>query len=291
MTNGDDRKKRYLIATACNRKYENFLLNHWFRSLKDNVNLSDTDVLVMDFGLSEYVQRELSQNGVMVKKAIRTDGHINNMRFFELGDFLKEKPHYEQVILCDSGDLIFQSDISDIFNLEPDKVKAVVEDVSFNFELLVDDDIVENADEIKKFLSGKQLVNMGFVVYPRDVFLNLVEKMGKILKDPRKWGTDQAIINYFLLKMDFYKLEAKYNFNPTTTICKYIVDNGKFYLLEGRKKVLIPVVHNAGGVKIWRPILNFGYGLGYNKPRKIWIFVNRSFFRITSALSRFFRRI
>lgn len=48
--------KSYLIATACNQKCEEFLLDHWLKSLKENVNLSNIDILVIDFGLSEKLR-------------------------------------------------------------------------------------------------------------------------------------------------------------------------------------------------------------------------------------------
>jgi len=37
--------KKCLIATACNQKYENFLINDWLKSLKENVDLKDIETL------------------------------------------------------------------------------------------------------------------------------------------------------------------------------------------------------------------------------------------------------
>lgn len=278
--------KRYLIATACNQKYENFLVNDWLRSLKENVDLEGIDILVMDYGLSIDAVSKLSEQDVVVKKAKYVDGLVNNMRFLELSDFLRSNPRYQQVILCDSGDIIFQSDVSMLFELEPDKIRAVCEAISPNMDVLVNDKAIKNASEIKGFLKGRKLINVGFVVYPRDVFLNMCQDVFSLLKGRDVWGAETILINYFAYKSGFYELGQEYNFIPTTSTLKYVIKDGKFYLSNGD---IIPVVHNAGGKKIWRPIDDFGYGHGHNKSRPIIILFLRAFYKGLSWFRKFLR--
>ncbi|MFN4224624.1 MAG: hypothetical protein ACK4E1_07490, partial [Fervidobacterium nodosum] len=269
--------KKYLIATACNQKYEDFLINHWLNSLKENVKLDEIDILIIDYGLTEKTVQELKKNNVNVKQAESISqeekifsfahGSINNLRFLELKKYLEENNKYEQVILCDSGDIIFQTDISQLFQMFPEKIKGVYEDISPNMDVLVNDKNVANAKEIKESLKGKNLINVGFVVYPTTKFKMIVDEIFKLIKDKSAWGIETVLINYVIytkFPQDFYELPNIYNFIPTTSTKKYKVKNGKFYIEDG---TLIPVVHNAGGKNVWRPIRNFGYGNEFNQPR------------------------
>jgi len=278
--------KKYLIATACNKKFEEFLLNHWFRSLKDNVDLSETDILIMDYGLSDDVVEKLSLQGVVVRKAKQLDGLINNTRFLELADFLKENPAYEQVILCDSGDIIFQDDISHLFKESPTKIRAVTEEISPNMDMVINEKNVEGAEDIKRKLWKKQLINVGLVVYPHKTYIDFVEKMFSKVKDMYAWGVDTLLLNYYAYEYGFSKLHVTYNFIPTTAKVKYVVEDGVFYIIDHRKKIKAHVVHNAGAHKAFRPILNFGYGKDRNIPRPLTIFMLRLFYISLSGLRR-----
>lgn len=275
-------EKKYLVATACNEKYEEFLVNHWFKSLKENVKLDEIDVLIIDYGLSENIAKELSSHGVILKRAEHIDGLINNTRFIEISEFLKSHPEYEQVIVADSGDIIFQSDFSEVFEISHDKIKAVVEEISPSIDIIINEKNISNYKEMKQLLSNKRLINVGFVVYPSKVFIEITSEMIKHSKDLYIWGIDTVFPNYYAYKHNFYQLHPKYNFIPTTTQKKYKVKNGKFYLVENGKVELIPVVHNAGRHKLFRPILNFGYGESYNIPRPLAIFALRTFYQVLS---------
>lgn len=271
-------KKSYLLATACNEKYENFLVGHWLKSLRENVNLGLLDILVLDFGLTQKVRDQLLAENVILKTVKSFDGHINTLRFMELADYLSENPGYEQVILCDSGDIIFQRDISEVFQVHQDKIKGVCEEISPNMDLLINDRNMLNASKVRKALKGKRLVNAGFVVYPVKTFLDLVDEMKKLIRDKSCWGVDMVALNYFIYQIyqnGFAELPLIYNFIPTTTTKKYFIKEGKFFLGNGE---LIAVVHNAGGKSFLRPIRNFGYGKEFNKPRRFVIYALRSFY-------------
>lgn len=273
--------KSYLIATACNQKCEEFLLDHWLKSLKENVNLSNIDILVIDFGLSEKAKDELEKEKVILHRAESTEGHINNLRFYELRNYLIKQPHYEQIILCDSADLIFQADIYEVFEIHKEKIKGVCEEISPNMELVVNERNVRNSLEIKAFLKNKRLINAGFVVYPSQKFIDLSEKMFDLIIDKKAWGVDMVVLNYLIYHDDFFELPEIYNFIPTTSTKRYFVRKGRFYLTDG---TLIRVVHNAGSKNILRPIKNFGYGEDCNKPRILLPHILRFFYATLKLL-------
>ncbi|MCD6254411.1 MAG: hypothetical protein J7J80_08425 [Thermotogae bacterium] len=275
--------KKYLIATACNKKYENFLLNHWFKSLKDNVNLSQIDILVIDYDLSTNVVEKLKEKGVLIKKARLKDGIINNLRFLEIRDFVNESPGYEKILVTDSGDLIFQTDISSIFEIH-ENLAGVVEQVSPAIEMLVNKNDIDNYEEIMAILEGERLINVGFILFSRKTFLEVVELMEKVAKNLNAWGIDTVVPNYYAYKNGFHVLHEKYNFIPTTARKKYKVKNGKFYLVENDNLEMISVVHNAGRHRILRPIMNFGYGEDHNIPKPFTVFILRTFYSLLSFL-------
>lgn len=272
-------EKRYLIATACNRKYEDFLLNHWFRSLKDNVDLSEIDVLIMDYGLSEDIVQKLSEQGAIVRKASEREGLINNTRFFELADFLEQETNYEKVAITDSGDLIFQADISDLFETDC-KIAGVVEEISPAIDILIKRGYIPSYDEITKVLKGKKLINVGFLIGSRDFFLEVSNEMARLTEASNIWGIDTIIPNYIAYKEGFCRLHPKYNFIPTTTVLKYKIKDGKFWFLHKDHLEIIPVVHNAGRHSILRPVQNFGYGEGNNRPKILTILILRAIYKV-----------
>jgi hypothetical protein len=271
--------KKYLVATACDQKYEDFLLNHWYKSLKENVNLSQTDVLIMDWGLTESAKKKF-EGALISPSKHKNEGFINTLRFMDLYDFLKDNPKYEQVILCDGGDIIFQSDISPLFELKSSSVKGVTEAISPNMEILITNRKVRNADKIVSFLKDKKPINAGFVVYPSNTFLQLVEGMFDLTLDKKAWGIDMVLLNYLVYKYhDFYELDSKYNFIPTTAKRKFYIKGSVFYLEDGE---IIPVVHNAGNKDFFRSIRNFGYGPGHNNDKKMMRAILRTFYKAIS---------
>lgn len=274
--------KKYLIATACDRKYEDFLLNHWYKSLKENVNLSQTDVLIMDWGLSESIKEKL-KDVIILNAKYKNEGLINNMRFMDLHDFLKENPQYEQVALCDGGDIIFQSDISDLFELKPSLVRGVTEEISPNMDILITNRKVKNAEKIVNFLKNKKLINVGFVVYPSNIFIKITEKMFDLMLNKNAWGIDTIVPNYFMYTFGFHEIDSKCNFIPTTAKRGFYIKDSVFYLENGE---IIPVVHNAGNKDSFRTIRNFGYGSGHNKDKKLIRSALRVFYKTLSFLRK-----
>ena len=79
--------KRNVIITASDEKYGNFLINHWLKSLKENTDLENIDVFVIDYGLSNAQKDSLKSQDVKLYKGIR-DGHIVVIRFRDIKNIL-----------------------------------------------------------------------------------------------------------------------------------------------------------------------------------------------------------
>lgn len=112
-----------VIITCANRKIGGFVIDHWLRSLKANVNLKNIDIVVIDYGLSDSQADRLKKEKVILCKGDKKH-HIVNKRFFDSAKFLKSKK-YDQVLFADGGDVIFQEDVSHIFKKDKKLFRVV----------------------------------------------------------------------------------------------------------------------------------------------------------------------
>ena len=80
--------KKHVIFTTSDEKFEDFVLHHWFKSLKENVDLDNIDVVILDYGLNEKQKYNLRLNKVIVHKC-KKDGRVNNIRFRDIAKYLK----------------------------------------------------------------------------------------------------------------------------------------------------------------------------------------------------------
>lgn len=272
-----------LIATACNARFGDFLVHDWLTSLQDNVHLQNCDVLVLDYGLTPQQVSALTSRGVLVHPC-REGGKIVNIRFFDLAHYLK-KNFYDQVMFTDGGDIIFQQDVSVLFAQEKSMIRAVCEDSYSAFiEMFCSkrdfsEDVVFS---IKTLLSGKKLINCGVLVAPSSVFIDFAREFKSALKSSDHFGPDQVFFNYYAYRRGFVPLDATYNFVLKTAARRFTIRRGIFYDGFGKP---IAVVHNAGNVEIFRPIHNFGYGVGKNKMKLFNYPIIKGF---TKMLSFFF---
>ena len=117
---------KHVIITSSDAKYGNFLLNHWLRSLLENVQLYNTDVVVLDYGLNGDQRRRLSSAGIMVHPSL-ANGNITNIRYRDMARFLDGRS-YDQVLSVDGGDIIFQGDISHLFDRDKSEFRGVCEE-------------------------------------------------------------------------------------------------------------------------------------------------------------------
>jgi hypothetical protein len=271
---------KHAIITCSDSRYGDFLINHWLKSLKDNVNLNNTDVVVLDYGLSDSQVRELSDNKVIIVKCIK-DGHVTSIRYRDMEKFLSNNK-YDQVMSVDGGDIIFQEDISTLFKKNTNVIRAACEDLNLSFDTFFSASINKKyRRDIKKKLKGKKMINGGLIIGSRTLIVKLCNKYMSMMNDFETFGADQVIINYLLYINDFVELDNRYNFTVTTSKRKFNLKDGVFYF---NNCIKIPVVHNSGNLSACRTIDNFGYGTEFNKIKYWNHFLLKSFYSIVDSI-------
>lgn len=266
-----------LIITATDKKYWDFLINHWLKSLQDN-NKFEYKILILDYWLDENQKNKLIQQGCIIEKCERK-WHVVNIRYIDAKRFLEWK-NYDQIMICDSWDIIFQADISKIFEIEKNKFKAVCEQISppmLEMTILWNYFEKQYWEKVYKIISWKKMINWGVLVASQDLFIKLCEEIEKNVVKLDKFWPDQIILNYFLYKNWFFEIDRTYNFIPTTVKEKFSIKNWVFYDKNWEK---IRIVHNAWSKAILRTIKNFWYWKNFNNANlyllnflKVWIIV------------------
>jgi hypothetical protein len=256
--------KTNALYTASDAKYGDFLIDHWFASLRDNVDLRDLEVVVLDYGLSTAQRHYLAAHGVRLRPCAR-DGHVVILRFRDMAADLGEHP-YAQALLSDSGDIIFQADFTPVFAIHPTKFRGVAEDLRVAFGVFLTDDFFTDEDRrsIKKTLRDLPMVNAGFILGPGDRMRGLGEEVMRTLRAHDRFGPDQLVVNDIFRREGCHLLDRGYNFVIATAKAELEIREGRFYA-DGK---LVAVVHNTGNLKYLRPIENFGYGPGRNELKK-----------------------
>ncbi|MEI6850252.1 MAG: hypothetical protein WCK29_04400, partial [archaeon] len=56
--------KKYALITATDKKYSQFLINNWLKSLLANADLSETDIIIMDYGIPKKQKEYLNKKGI-----------------------------------------------------------------------------------------------------------------------------------------------------------------------------------------------------------------------------------
>ena len=275
-----------VIITCSNEKYGDFLINHWLKSLKDNVNLQNIDIVVIDYGLTDNQKQRLKEKNVAIFKGLKKY-HIVNKRFFDARKFLS-KNKYDQILFIDGGDTIFQEDITDVFNKDKNtfRVVPIGMEVLF-FEWFIFDNFEKKIKaKIWKIVKDKAVINAGVIFAPYHKFLSLCSDMEKLIKDKDAFGPDQIILNYYLYQKGFIFLDSKYNFMMSTEEKGFIVKKGIFYKHNGGK---IAIVHNAGQMDFFRPINNFGYGKEFNQIKYVIYNVKKTQYQILGWYKKNFK--
>ncbi len=240
------------------------------------------DVIVLDYGLTKGQVAGLKKENVTVVKCVK-DGHVNIIRFRDMAHLLK-KNKYDIVMATDGGDIIFQADISGLFEKDNKSQRAVYEDSYIDFkELFLKNNFsLEAQRRIKKVLDKKKMINAGVLIAPSSKFIKMCEECFSLIKTKTSFGPDQIAVNYILHRDGFEELDKVYNFVVSTVNKKFYVKEGVFYS-ENKK---IPVVHNSGRVSFFRPVKDFGYGQGYNKVKKLTLCGIRVIFQILNFLKK-----
>lgn len=266
-------QSKFVIITSSDSNCGDFLIKHWLRSLKENVNLNLIDVVVLNYGLTKEQKNILLSEDVIVVDCVR-DGHIVNLRYRDMFNFLKKNPQYEQILACDGGDIIFQRDIAHLFNYHKNEFCGVTERFHITMYLyyclkrsFFYDEYKENLLHV---LKGKKMINGGLILAPRNKFIDICQHMLKIIKKSGNVGPDQVVLNYVLYKEGFFEIETTYNYVLTQYTNKFKIKEGVFYDNNGD---VISVVHNAGHFKFLRVINNFGYGKRNNNKINIFAYM------------------
>jgi hypothetical protein len=259
-----NRMKPNAIFTASDAKYGDFLIDHWFASLRDNVDLTQLEVVILDYGLTTAQRFYLEQHGVRVVPCQR-DGHVVIIRFRDMAAYLRQHA-FEQVILSDSGDIIFQSDFTPQLRENPTQFRGVPEDLRAAFGVFLTEEFFSKEDRkrLKKNLKHASMVNAGFIMGPGRKMRELAEEVDRVVIFKEKFGPDQLVVNDVFLREGYVPLARDYNYVIATAKAKMEIRKGQFFT-DGR---LICVVHNTGNVKMLRPVENFGYGPDRNQLKK-----------------------
>ncbi len=279
--------KKHVIFTSTGPKYFDFLFNHWLKSLKDNVNLENIDVVVLDYDLKEDQRKRLEKQGAILFKCKR-DFRVNNIRFRDMAEYLK-KHKYDQVLSTDGGDIVFQKDISTIFEKNKNKFRAVCEEITIDLDdfslnhLFKDFFYEKDIGKIQKVIEGKPMINCGVLYGPRKKFMELCKETMELIKDKNKFGPEQIAINYILYREGFFRLDPKYNFMIGRINRVFHVKDGQI-LFDDNK--LIPVVHNVGYSSTFRAIKNFGYGKDFNKFNRLTFFGIKNFIKLVNFIQK-----
>ncbi|MER8766882.1 MULTISPECIES: hypothetical protein [unclassified Mesorhizobium] len=257
----------HLIYTYCNANKGDQLVNDWLYSLHKHVDLTDIDVMVIDFGLTESQRARLRDQGRVQLWPGQADARMSNIQYRELSAFLATHKNYDQICYSDCGDVIFQDDISNLFYQSPDLFKAVIEP-EFNFSLHritlgVSDVRPECLPEIAKTLGLKPTANCGFLIGPATKMGAIWETYSSMCRSAARHGTDQLLINYLLHRDGFAELPRRFNFVTFLNGEAFHYDAERFLADNAG---IIPVVHNAGRYDFARTIARFGYRRGRIKP-------------------------
>ena len=219
--------------------------------------------------------------------ACQPDGNITNIRYREIANILCQNT-YDQVLAIDGGDIIFQDDISHLFEQHKNRFRGVCEEIQVPFHeaLLPKVDVPpEVFEKIAAFLDKKPTINGGMILGPSGRFAQLWEHFQKLWRSYQIFGTDQLVLNYLLYSEGFVRLPSKYNFAILTMRSNYVVRQGVFYDERGD---IIPVVHNCGMRQLTRSVARFGYGVNRNQPKPVTTAFLRLCFRLINAW-RWFR--
>lgn len=266
----------HVIITSSDGTYGDFLVNHWLRSLESNVNLSNTDIVVIDYGLTPEHVTTLRKHNVKVKKGSK-GGHVTTLRFIDAYNFLKNTT-YDQILFIDCGDIIFQDDFSHLFNQNKDTFRVVKLDMEVMFfEAFIPHFEPSFRKALWKILKNKPVFNAGVIFAPKNKFLSLCEQIKTLVSQKHTYGPDQIIVNFILYQDKVHLLEKKYNFIFGTEREGFVVRDSIFYRKNGEK---IVIAHNAGHDSFLRPIRNFGYGNGYNQLKYGIYYGRRMVFRV-----------
>lgn len=257
--------RRHAVFTVSDSKFGDFVIDHWLGSLQANVDLSDVDVHVLDYGLTPEQLQRLNDRGVHCHRCVR-DGHVTNIRYRDMAAVL-EQGNYDQVLLIDGGDIIFQTDIRPLMDENREHFRAVCHEFEVPFHEVImskSDFSSETYRKMMEFLRDKRTINGGVLLGPAKLMKELWPEFTKWASSFNKFGIDQLLLNHALYSQGFVELDAKYNYTIIAREKSFSIRKGVFYNAQNE---IIPIVHNSGIYDVTRPIARFGFGPDRNRKR------------------------
>jgi hypothetical protein len=241
------------VFTCMDSNQEKNLIEDFLKTLR-NVACFKGKVIIMDYGMSEQAVNRINNefSNVEVVKCSK-DRHIFSVRFRDMAEIIKNLPSdITHIMSIDSGDIWFQSSITELFELCETKI-GYVEDYSLDDSLwnrqLLSMLRPQEMNKLRKNLLGTRQKNAGMICGPRELMEYVSAAIsGYVLEYGLDFfGLDQLYFNYIINNMDAENkivLPKKYNYVLIDTRCKHIIENNTVY---DEKHDLVAVVHNAGG--------------------------------------------
>jgi hypothetical protein len=258
----------YAIITAADGKVAPFLIRHWLLSfLSATADRSRVDIIVLDYGLPAWATTTLRSVGAHIH-TFKKHGSVTALRFCDIPTIFEKKTPYEQVMMIDCGDVIFQPGWERVFEGKRSKLSVLIDEHTIldwlpTFRPFLD---IPSRD-FRKLSTNHHSLNAGVIVGPFKKFMRLCTDVRKTMKRVDMYGIDQAAVIYHLYQSGFEPLSEQYNFTPMTAKMESRIAGGMFYdTATGRP---IPIVHNAGGAEMLRPIERFGFGSDRNVLKQI----------------------
>lgn len=270
-----------VVITCCDKNCSDFLIHHWLTSLLDHSNHENTDIVVFDYGMPTRHAKILDKTKVR-RIVYPRNGHPVIIRFRDIASFLLHAT-YTDVLLIDGGDIIFQDDIQPIFSFTNKGIAAAHETYPpLNLLTFTKNIISISKHELSTVLQGKPTMNAGVILGKTQAIRNLSLQLLTYLRTNMFFGADQVIINYLLHKYGHTVLPEEFNYMPTNASFVAQIKKGIFYHPQTHRP--IPIVHNNGGARLFRPIHNFGYGQTFNRYKQPYFTILRGWVKIISHL-------
>jgi hypothetical protein len=276
---------KHVVITASDAHCGGFLVRHWLASLERAIDPDRVDVAVIDYGLTRVQRMLLVQRGVILWPA-RRDGHVTSVRLRDTAAFLACH-RYDQVMVADGGDIIFQASIMDAFRRSPRSLRAVYEThYTLGFWRLYLRGFFRPSlvPVIRAALKDHQAVNTGVLLGPSEAVRRCLAEAFDLIRRRSAWGPDAVALNYLLHRDGFVPMPETCNFVLPTARRAFRIRQGQFQCRDG---ALIRVVHNAGGASPFRVVRRFGWGEGRNRVRWALLFCLRTLGRACRTIRSF----
>jgi hypothetical protein len=264
----------HAILTASDANCGDFLARHWLRSLRCNVDTREIDVIVLDFGLEPRQKAELP--GVEVVP-VEPAKRVNVARRRAIARLLESRD-YDQVLVVDAGDLVFQGDVSPLFTADRDRFRGVPERYPIPLAPFLRGAPPDLRRRLRARLRDHPMVNGGFLLAPAAEWIALGKATLPFASDV---AHDQPLVSLVLHERGFVPLADTWNFVLWTARERFTIEDGRF---RGGDGATLQVVHNTGLRAPFRVIADFGYGPGYNtRVRKRYLRLARAWAALARA--------